>query len=212
MRMYDVTLPMHGEMPVYPGDPPFSRRAVSSLAAGGGSEVSLLTMGSHAGTHVDAPAHMISGGGAVDAISPDVLIGPARVVDLRRAGGHIEARHLEKLPWRGVSRVLFRTRNSARWAGGRGFDEDFIALTGDAAEFLVRKRVRLVGVDGPSVDRFRSGTHPSHLKLLAAGIVIVEGMNLDGVPAGRCTLFCGPLNISGADGAPARVFLISRVF
>lgn len=207
MRIFDVTLPMHDAMVVYHGDPPFSRCVASSLETGASSEVSILAMGSHTGTHVDVPAHMLRGGARLDDIPLDCLVGPVRVIDLRRIPGHIEARHLRRLVRKGVKRVLFRTKNSARWKILRAFDAGFVALSGDAAEFLVEKGVRLVGVDGLSVDRAGSGTHPAHRALLGAGIVVVEGLNLDGVPAGRYQLFCGPLRVARGDGAPARVLL-----
>lgn len=210
MKIYDVTLPMHDAMVAYAGDPSFSRRVVSSLETGHSSEVSVLTMGSHSGTHIDASAHMLRGGARLDEIPLDALLGKARVFDMRRISGHIGARHLNKLSWRGVKRVLFRTSNSARWKTLAAFDENFAALEGDAAEFLVGRGVKLVGVDGLSVDRFKSGTHPAHLPLLKAGIVVVEGLNLDGVPAGNYQLFCGPLKVADGEGAPARMFLATR--
>lgn len=208
MKIYDISLPLHDHMIVYPGDPQFKLHCVSSIEDGSSSKVSVIEMGSHTGTHIDAPAHMLSGGASIDALPLNVLVGPTRVIDMRRINGHIEARQLDRLNWQGVKRVLFKTRNSARWGSEACFDKGFVALTGDAAGFLVSKKVTLVGVDGLSVDRFKSGNHPAHMELLKAGIVIVEGLNLDGVPAGNYTLLCAPLSIANADGAPARVFLI----
>ncbi|HPQ81979.1 MAG TPA: cyclase family protein [bacterium] len=207
MKIYDVTLSLRDGMPTYPGDPPFSRRTAATIEEGASSEVGIIETGAHAGTHIDAPAHMMKGGGRLESIRPEALIGPARVFDMRRIKGHIDARHLEALNWRGVKRVLFRTKNSARHAKAKAFDPGFVALTGDAAEFLASKRLLLVGVDGPSVDRFRSGTHPAHMPLLGAGVVLLEGLDLSRVPAGTYNLFCGPIKIEGGEGAPARVFL-----
>ncbi|MFH0799237.1 MAG: cyclase family protein [Pseudomonadota bacterium] len=208
MKIYDVTLALEEGMPIYPGDPPFRRRVVSSLAKGASSELSVIETGTHVGTHVDAPAHMVRGGKRVDRLPLDALVGPALVVDMRRIKGHIDVPHLKRIGWRGAMRILFRTRNSGRWARARAFGRSFTALTGDAARFLVDKGIKLVGVDGLSVDGFKSGTHPAHIPLLKAGVVIVEGLNLEGVPAGKYQLFCGPLKIKDGDGAPARVFLV----
>ncbi len=206
MKIYDITLPLYEGMPTYPGDPPFRRRVLSKV--GSSSEVGFIETGCHAGTHIDAPAHMIRGGARLGEIPLEALVGPARVLDLRLVKGHIERTHLEPLSWRGVKRALFRTRNSARHALAKDFDPDFAALTRGAAEFLAEKRLLFVGVDGPSVDRFKSGTHPAHMPLLEGGIVIAENLNLHGVPAGSYTLFCGPLKIAGGEGAPARAFLV----
>lgn len=208
MKIYDITLPLREGMPAYPGDPPFRRRTASTMEAGDSSEVGVIETGCHAGTHVDAPAHMIRGGARLDDLPLEALVGSVRVFDLRRVKGHVDARHLERLSWRGVKRALFRTRNAARNAKATAFDPDFVALTGDAAVFLAEKKLLLIGVDGPSVDRFHSGTHPAHLPLLTANVVIVENLNLDGIPAGNYQLFCGPMKIAGGDGAPARVLLV----
>ena len=207
MRIYDITLPLCNGMPVYPGDPPFRRRTAPALAAGEASEVGVIETGCHAGTHVDAPAHLIRGGRRLDGIPLEALVGPARVFNLSRVPGHIRAKHLARLGWRGVRRALFRTRNSALHAQAKAFDPDFAAFTDEAAEFLAEKKLLLVGVDGPSVDRFGSGALPAHRALFAANVAVVENLNLDGVPAGTYTLFCGPMKIAGGEGAPARVLL-----
>lgn len=208
MKIYDLTLTLKDEMPTYPGDPGFQRRVVSSLEAGGSSEVSVIEMGSHTGTHIDLPAHMVKGGKRLTDIATEIFIGPARVVDMRGASGHIEADSLKELDLKDVRRVLFRTKNSSRFASATSFDKDAVALTGPAAEYLAGLRIKLVGIDGLSIDRYKSGTHPAHLPLLRAGIIILEGLNLDGVPAGDYQLICAPLKVANAEGAPARVFLV----
>lgn len=209
MTIYDVTLPMRPGMVVYPKNPEFRCDPVSRKALGASSNGSLVTMGTHTGTHVDAPFHIDDAGGGVETLPLDALVGPARVVALD-VDRNIEAADLERHSWQGVQRVLLRTANSAKWAAAKAFDETFCGLTGGAAEFLAARKIKLVGVDYLSVDRFKSGTHPAHHALIGAGVVILEGVNLAGVPAGDYELFCGPLLIPGSDGAPARVFLISR--
>lgn len=210
MHIYDVTVEMERGMPVYPGTPEFKIEQVSSIAKGASTNQFMLTMGSHTGTHIDSPGHITDGLPGVEDISPDSLIGPARLVYLP-FNRHIDVADLKSLEWKGVLRVLFRTPNSDLWEKGEtAFNKDFFALTGPAAEFLAGLRLKLVGVDYLSVDRFKSGTHPAHHALLDAGITVVEGLNLAKVPAGDYELFCGPLRISGSDGAPARVFLVKR--
>lgn len=209
MKIFDITLDLKEGMVSWPGDPPFKRSIISALEAGKSSEVSLITMGSHAGTHIDAPSHKVRGGATLSEIPIDALLGDALVCDMTRIGDrHIEEGDLEALDLAGCERIIFKTRNSANWATAKSFDQSFCALTGGAAEYLVLKGMKLVGVDGLSVDRYKSGTSPAHMPLLTAGVVVVEGLNLDGVPAGLYQLFCGPMKLAGGDGAPARVFLI----
>ena len=208
--IYDLTLDLRPCIPVYPGNPEFRFDPVSRIASGGSSNGSLISMGTHTGTHVDAPFHIYSDRGGVETLPLDHLIGPARVVHTGVDGRPVAARDLERLNWTGVERVLLQTANSDRWATATAFDKDFVGLTGDAAELLAARKIKLVGVDYLSVDRFRSGTHPAHHALIDAGVTILEGITLAGVPAGDYELVVGALKIPGSDGAPARVFLISR--
>jgi arylformamidase len=165
-------------------------------------------MGSHTGTHIDAPYHMIEGGKRLDEFSLDVLAGKATVFEIPhvRSIGRFE---LEPLRWDSVERVLFKTENSKHWQD-EGFYEDFVYLEPEGAEYLTGRGVRLVGIDYLSIDRFGSGDHPSHFVLLSRDILILEGLNLNFVPPGEYTLFALPLNLREADGAPARVILMEH--
>lgn len=203
--IYDVSVPISNELPVYPGDPDIEITPDTSIASGDSANVSRLSFGSHTGTHIDAPYHMIEGGTTVDKISLDALIGPCMVCDVGETPA-VRVDDLQALP-DGVVRVLLKTRNSRLWSED-GFHTDFTYLDPEAADWLVRRKVRLVGIDYLSIDHFHSGTHPSHLKLLGAGVVIVEGLNLSDVLQGIYTLACLPLRISGGDGSPCRAVLI----
>ncbi|MGD2175210.1 MAG: cyclase family protein [Candidatus Brocadiaceae bacterium] len=205
-RFYDVSVPLRDGMPIYPGDEPFRSRLLRSIQAGEGADLSAFSMSAHTGTHVDAPAHMLEGGATLDAISPETLIGPARVVEVPDVE-IIGAAQLESKDWAGVQRVLLKTSNSGKLSRLDRFVEDFVALDASGAGFLADLGLRLVGVDYLSVDRFHSGSHPAHTALMRAGTVIVEGLDLSAVPPGDYELICAPLRIAGADGAPARVFL-----
>ncbi|MFH1022705.1 MAG: cyclase family protein [Planctomycetota bacterium] len=201
-----MTLKIAEGMVTYDGNPGFRLMPFSRIARGGSSNNSYMTIGTHLGTHVDAPLHVAEGAGDITTLPPEVLIGPCRLFHLP-VTEKIDAGDLAPLDWNGVERALFRTSNSDRWASAREFDPKFIYLTGAAAEFLAGRKIKLVGVDYLSVDRFRSGTHPAHHALIGAGVVIVEGLDLSNVPPGDYRMFCGPLKIAGGDGAPARVFL-----
>jgi arylformamidase len=107
--------------------------------------------------------------------------------------------------------LLLKTRNSEAQRRGVAFREDYVHLEPDAARFLAGKGLVLVGIDALSVDRFGADGYPAHKALLEAGICVVEGLDLSQVTAGDYDLFCGPLRITDADGAPARVFLLDPV-
>ncbi len=207
MPIYDITVPIRAGMPIYEGDPAVEIAAWSALRKGDSANVSFLHFGAHTGTHVDAPAHFIEGARKIDALSLDVLIGPARVVRVPDHVAEIDPKFLENFDLTAVERVLFHTRNSNFWS--EGFRKDFTHLLPEAAEKLVEIGIKLVGTDYLSIEKFHSGHHHTHLALLSKGVVIVEGLNLSAVPAGDYELICLPLKIAdgAGDGAPARVVL-----
>ncbi|MCD6416936.1 MAG: cyclase family protein [Planctomycetes bacterium] len=204
--LYDVSVTLRKGMPVYPGDVEYKRRLVMSIEAGNPFNLSVLRMGAHNGTHVDAPWHMTPDGITVDQIAPSVLVGPAVVVEIQDAA-RIPLRELEQIEWDGVERALFKTVNSGKLEELDHFVEDFVYLEPEAAAFLAERGVLLVGVDYLSVDPLHGEGHPAHAPLVENGIVIVEGLDLSAVPPGPYELICAPLKLMGSDGAPARVFL-----
>lgn len=208
MRIYDISLPISGSLVTWPGDPPVHLSQVLHLERGDHATVTRLDMGAHTGTHVDAPCHFVLDGAGVDTLDLNVLLGPALVVEVLEADA-LTAEVLAGLPIpSGSERVLFRTRNSDLWARGeRKFIRDFVAVTEDGAQWLIERGIRLVGVDYLSVAPFRQSA-PTHLALLRAGVIVVEGLNLHGIAAGTYHLVCLPLRIVGCDGSPARAILI----
>jgi arylformamidase len=207
MRTYDVTLTITQDMPVWPGNTPPSLVRTSSLDKGDNSNTSQVTLGVHTGTHVDAPDHFMGNQKTIEQISLELLVGRAYVLYLPNVE-HITAQDLEsaEIPPR-TRRLLFKTRNSEYWAKGiNEFQPDFAGLTADAAQYLVDRNVRLVGIDYLSIAPYKQ-SRPTHRILLEAGVVIVEGLDLSKVSQGRYTITCLPLKLGGSDGAPARVIL-----
>lgn len=205
-KLYDISLPIESGGVVYPENTPIEIATVKSVASGGSSTISKLTLGSHTATHVDAQSHFLVSGAAVDQIPLDVLIGPALLVRFPDDVMAITAAHLESAGVAGQARVLFATRNSG-FNRTREFVKDYTYVAPDAAEFLVEHGVKLVGVDYLSIEQFHSGHHKTHKTLLGAGVVIVEGLQLSDPPAGSYELICLPLRLKGLDGAPARAVL-----
>ncbi len=207
MAIYDVSVPLRPGMPTYGGTEPGPKLTFHSLISRGDSaNVSALSLGSHTGTHVDAPSHFINGASAVEALTLDALIGRAYVIEHLRPD-QISARDIEAagLPPE-ARRLLVKTRNGRFWEDDQ-FHGDFVGLAGDAGRWLTDRGFLLVGIDYLSIEQFRSPTHEVHFTLLEAGVVILEGLDLRAVPPGRYNMACAPLKVVGAEGAPARVFL-----
>jgi arylformamidase len=201
----DVSVPVRTGMIVYDGDPVVRIERVMDVAAGDLANLSRMELGTHTGTHVDAPLHFIDGAAGADRLPLDALVGPAVVVDARGASGDIDAAALAALEVPATERLLLRTRNGDLWERD-GFTSDYVGVAEDAAHELIAMGVRLVGIDylsiAPSGD-----PAPTHRVLLEGGVVVVEGLDLRSAPAGRYDLICLPLRLEGADGAPARALL-----
>jgi len=208
--IYDISLPIRNGGLVYPGNPAISITAQQAISQGAGANVSRLDFGSHTGTHVDAPKHFFDDGAGVDALSLDILMGPARLLAFADSVLSIGEAELKAYDLSGVTRVLLKTRNSSWLASGSTeFHPDYTYVAPDGAEYLASLGVKLVGVDYLSVEQFHSGHHKTHRTLLEREIIIVEGLLLSDVPAGNYELRCLPILFPGLDGAPARAVLVS---
>jgi arylformamidase len=169
--------------------------------------LSKITMGVHSGTHVDAPVHFIKGAIGIHQILLDSLIGPARVIKIS-AKDTIKEKELSKQGIKQGQRILLRTRNSInKILHEDTFTEDFVYLEEDAAEFLVSRSIKALGVDYLSVGGYKENGPNVHRLLLGAGIPVIEGLDLTGVLPGNYYMICLPMKILDSDGAPARVLL-----
>jgi len=211
MKIFDISLAISPDLPVWPGDPPIELEQVESMDRGAHANVSRLSAGVHIGTHVDAPHHFLNDGRTIEQLPLDVLTGPCYVTQLPDGVEAITAETLDgiSLP-ADATRILFGTSNSRLWSRGEmEFQEDFVSVTEDGAKWLVKRGVQLVGVDYLSVAPFGDSI-PTHKILLGAGVVVVEGLDLSAVPRGFYDLYCLPLKLLGSDGAPARAILIQK--
>lgn len=208
MEIYDITVRLREGMATYAGEEPGPVLDFHSLMSEGKSaNVSALSLGSHTGTHVDSPHHFLDNGVTVEQIPVEYMVGPCYVMAYE-GDGHISAADLEAagIPG-GMSRLLVKTKNG-RFLDDDAFHPEFIGLDDDAGPWLVGRGIVLIGIDYMSIERFHSPTHAVHKALLEAGAVILEGLDLRRVAPGEYFLVCAPLPVAGADGAPARVFLL----
>lgn len=200
----DVSMPLFEGMVCWPGDPAFQMRTVSSLSEGAGSNVSWLSLSTHAGTHVDAPYHVFPDGARVDELDPSVFFGPARVLEVTTPGPALGPSDLgdDPLP----ARLLLKTANGML-AEKPEFAPGFVALSPEAATRLVDEQVQLVGIDYISIAPDGEDCETVHRMLLEAGVLIVEGLDLRNARAGACEFVVLPLPVRHGDGAPCRAFI-----
>ena len=190
-----------------------SFRAVRTLAEHG-LRCMELTMPTHLGTHLDAPAHFIDDGATVDELDPAALVGPARCVEVAvpadtaievddLAGPCADAEPGEAL--------LVRTGWDARYGGPDYGSHPY--LSDRCAEWVVERGFRLLGVDTVTPElpvHLRPRDHPApvHRTLLGSGVLIVENLDLRAVVDRRFSLVVAPLRIAGGDGSPARALAL----
>jgi arylformamidase len=203
--LIDVTLAIHPDMPHWPGSTSPVCEWETRLDRGEESDASKWTLSAHQGTHVDAPSHFIPGAAGIEEIGLDVLCGPVEVVGIAE-DGPIRAHHVTGIA-DGTERVLFRTTNSTAGRLFREFDPGYVAVSAEAAQALVDRGIRLVGIDYLSVECFGDSEFPAHHILLGAGVPVIEGLDLAAAEPGRYELTCLPIRLTNAEAAPARVVL-----
>ena len=207
MRVIDISVPNGPGQHVYPGDPEPRVDPVRRIAQGDVCNLSLLTLGSHTGTHVDAPYHFLPDGPRLGDVPLERMVGEALVADLRGRAA-VDAAALANVPLRSGDILLCRTDNSWRWEAP-AFQRDFVYVTDYAAALLVERGVKALGMDYLSIEQFGSPDFPVHHRLLGAGVFVIEGLDLKAVDPGRYTLVCLPLKFPDLDGAPARAVLLA---
>jgi len=206
-NIIDITVPLTTEIPIWPGCKGIQITPTMRMDEGDSSNISRLDCNLHTGTHVDAPRHFLQNGTTVEQLPLDVLVGPSYVAHLPDAAD-ITAGDLTDLNLpSGIERLLLRTRNSELWAAKTTeFRENFVALTHEAAQWIVDKGISLIGVDYLSVQRYCDDSR-THQILLGADTIVLEGLNLSNVKTGFYELICLPLKLVGTEAAPARAIL-----
>jgi len=202
IQVFDISLPLYQGMAVYPNNTEFRARPIRSRT----SLSSEITIGTHAGTHVDAPKHVFPKGRTVDEIKIQSLIGDCRVLDMTKVSKAVTVKDLLKAKIKKGERILVKTKNSSR--GFKNFRSDYVYLDGDAADYLAQKQILLFGIDYLSVKQKGSADQRPHTSLLKKNIPIFEGLDLSKIKPGKYFFIGLPLRMKGLDGAPARAVLV----
>lgn len=205
--IYDVSLTISGSMVTWPKDPKVVINSARSISKGDSCNVTQFEMGSHTGTHIDAPYHFDNDGQKIDKLELETLTGRVSVYSISNSK-EVSLNEVKELPLEGITRVLFKTVNSTIWQSGTTrFIEDYVYVTNDAAKYLVNIGIKLVGIDYLSIEKYGSKGHETHKTFLENNVILVEGLNLSSVSPGNYELIALPLKIKDGDGSPARVIL-----
>lgn len=207
MRIIDISQEISADMTVYPGDPSFHSRLSSSFKHGDICEVSELTIGSHCGTHIDAPLHMIPGGEPLESLPLDCFIGPCRVLTLPVAV--VTEKMLVEHHVQAGDRILLRTDPKAIYTPKNGEFNPAVLSVG-AAHYLAKMGVKLVGIDSPTVENMEIGDGEIHRILLSGGVAVLEGILLGQANRERYFLSALPLSLIGENGAPCRAVIVEE--
>ena len=211
MNIFDISRPLQNGLAPWPGDTAFHFELKWKMAEGATVNVGALTMGVHNGTHVDAPFHFQPGAATVEQMPLDIYLGDAAVVDLTERFCDDKTREILVADLESTSdalvsapRLLLKT---GVWKNSNVFPEWFPVMAADVPEWLLKQKVKLVGLDLPSVDTIEAKVLVNHHALAAAGIAIVESLDLSDIGAGIYHFSALPLRIHGGDAAPARAIL-----
>jgi arylformamidase len=203
-KFYDLTAEISEKTIVFPGDPKFNTEAVCTINKKSNYNLCHLHLGNHTGTHIDFPSHVIPGGKNSNDFSIDELIGSGLIVEVPLVEKSISKSFIEKQPIKSNDFVFFKTANSKLSKYGQ-FNDKYVYIEPDAATALIKKGVKIVGIDYLSVDGYEAVNLPVHRALLSNDILIVENLELNEVPIGRCEIYIMPIKIVNMDGLPSRV-------
>ncbi|MGN0990409.1 MAG: cyclase family protein [Candidatus Ventricola sp.] len=207
MKIIDISQEIRSDMTVYPGDPRFHSQVCASFKQGDMCEVSELTIGSHCGTHVDAPLHMIPGGATIESMPLDCFVGPCRVLTFDAQV--ITEKMLVDCQVAEGERILLRTDPKGQYTPKNGHFNPAV-LSMRAAQYLAQQHVKLVGIDAPTVENMEICDGEIHRTLLGTGVAILEGLRLEKATGENYFLSALPLSLTGENGAPCRAVLIEE--
>lgn len=209
MKLYDVTHTLCSDTPVWPGDPSVKVESRSSIENGDACNLTSLVLGSHAGTHLDAPYHVFKNGKKLSEIDAELFIGDCLVIEILDKK-EILLSDIDGLIPNGTKRLLIKTNNSKRNFYGE-FYTDYASVDAQAVEYMLSMGVKLLGVDYLSLGVWGKTLATHETFFTRGGEVIVESLNLSDVPQGEYEMICLPMKLSCEDGAPVRCILKEKI-
>lgn len=203
-QFYDISPALTAATRVFPGDQALTYTSLSDMLGGDQLNLTEFSATTHLGSHIDAPLHYIKDGKSIGDIDLSRLIGRCQVVRLNIKGS--KAVYPDHLPdiGKGVSRILLSTNPTQDF---NVWSNDFAYLSMELVYFFSKQKISLVGIDSPSVDACESSDAPIHRALLSQDILIMENLDLNGVPEGIYELIALPLKLMRAEAAPLRAIL-----
>jgi arylformamidase len=207
MKIFDISRPLFNGLAPWPGDTAFQYELKWKMAEGATVNVGAVTMGVHNGSHADAPFHFEQGAATIERMPLETYLGEAVVVDITAKFETDRTRQITITDLESAAdapRLLLKT---GVWRDSKVFPEWIPVIAPDVAEWLGKRKVKLLGLDLPSVDPIEAKVLVNHHALAAAGIAIVESLDLSEVSAGTYHFSALPLRISGGDAAPVRAIL-----
>ncbi len=206
IMLIDISLPITPDLITYPGNPEVALEVITSPVSH--SQLTRLILGTHTGTHVDAPVHVVPGGRGMSVYDLAAFVGSCRVLDATGCESAVTEAFLYTQDIVAGERILLKTTNSIR--GFEKLHDDFIFLNSAAATYLANLDIALIGIDYLSIKQRGLPDNTAHTAFLdrPTPIPIIEGLNLSAAEPGEYTLLCLPLSLPNADAAPARVVLM----
>lgn len=205
MQVYDLSISLHDNMLSYTKDPAFQKKTIFSFAKGDSMDLTEIELSSHAGTHIDFPSHMINTGKTSNDYKLKDLCGNGIIVEVPENVELITEKIISNIDVKSDDIIFFKTNNS-KFIVNQLFTENYTCFDPAAAQALVDKKIKIIGIDYLSVDKYENQGFVVHKKFLSNGCLIVENLNLSEIPAGRYNIFICPIKTEGVEGAPARVF------
>jgi arylformamidase len=202
----DISVPLRSGMVHWPGDQEVRIERTSSMERGDSLNLSAVSMSLHTGTHMDAPLHFLAGAAGIDQMPLAATVGPARVLEFPGLAA-IDPRQLATHGISSGERILLKTANSRRCWTSDEFAADYVYVSREGAQYLAERGIQALGIDYLSIGAPTGEGDLTHRVLLAAGVWIIEGLDLSAVEPGDYELICLPLKILDGDGAPARAIL-----
>lgn len=202
-KIIDISVPLNAQTAIYPGNPPVLIKTIKSST--GTSVHSEISLGSHTGTHVDAPFHAVENGLTLDKVPLEQFIGTCKVFDFSHKKDCVSLEDIKSKTVVKGDRVLLKTNNSLR--GLETFYDDYAYLSGEAADYLAGLEVSLVGIDAMSIKQRGSKDLRPHTVILSKNIPILEGLNLRDVAEGEFFLIALAPKFD-IDGSPIRAVLL----